>query len=62
MFLTCFRDDTVAYVFVFALVKAINNVFHVFIYDTETHNGIAELLEILGAALCLSAFLVRRWL
>jgi len=29
--------------------KAINNVFYVFIYDTERHNGIAELLEILGS-------------
>ena len=29
--------------------KAINNVFYVFIYDTEKHNGIAELLEILGS-------------
>jgi len=29
--------------------KAINNVFYVFIYETERHNGIAELLEILGS-------------
>jgi len=29
--------------------KAINNVFYSFIYDTETHNGVAELLEILGS-------------
>jgi len=29
--------------------KAMNNVFYVFIYDTEKHNGIAELLEILGS-------------
>jgi serine/threonine-protein phosphatase 2A regulatory subunit B' len=29
--------------------KAINNVFYTFIYDTERHNGIAELLEILGS-------------
>ena len=28
--------------------KAINNVFYTFIYETEKHNGIAELLEILG--------------
>lgn len=29
--------------------KAINNVFYKFIYETEKHNGIAELLEILGS-------------
>lgn len=29
--------------------KAINNSFWVFIYDTEKHNGVAELLEILGS-------------
>jgi len=29
--------------------KAINNSFWVFIYETEKHNGIAELLEILGS-------------
>ena len=29
--------------------KAINNVFYRFIYETEHHNGIAELLEILGS-------------
>jgi hypothetical protein len=29
--------------------KAINNIFYRFIYETERHNGIAELLEILGA-------------
>jgi serine/threonine-protein phosphatase 2A regulatory subunit B' len=29
--------------------KAINNVFFIFIYETERHNGIAELLEILGS-------------
>jgi serine/threonine-protein phosphatase 2A regulatory subunit B' len=29
--------------------KAINHVFFVFIYETEQHNGIAELLEILGS-------------
>lgn len=29
--------------------KAINNVFYTFIYETEKHNGIAELLEILGS-------------
>eukprot|EP00457_Paulinella_chromatophora_P004352 gb/GEZN01004364.1/.p1 GENE.gb/GEZN01004364.1/~~gb/GEZN01004364.1/.p1 ORF type:complete len:536 (-),score=95.14 gb/GEZN01004364.1/:295-1902(-) len=29
--------------------KAINNVFFVFIYETQRHNGIAELLEILGS-------------
>ena len=29
--------------------KAINNIFFRFIYETEKHNGIAELLEILGA-------------
>ncbi|XP_014219256.1 serine/threonine-protein phosphatase 2A 56 kDa regulatory subunit gamma isoform isoform X2 [Copidosoma floridanum] len=29
--------------------KSINNVFYRFIYETEHHNGIAELLEILGS-------------
>lgn len=29
--------------------KAINNVFYTFIYDNDLHNGIAELLEILGS-------------
>lgn len=29
--------------------KAINNIFFIFIYETERHNGIAELLEILGS-------------
>jgi len=29
--------------------KAINNVFFIFIYETQRHNGIAELLEILGS-------------
>jgi serine/threonine-protein phosphatase 2A regulatory subunit B' len=29
--------------------KAISNVFYRFIYETERHNGIAELLEILGS-------------
>ena len=29
--------------------KAISNVFYRFIYDTERHNGVAELLEILGS-------------
>ncbi|KAH9050699.1 protein phosphatase 2A regulatory B subunit [Lactarius hengduanensis] len=29
--------------------RAINNVFYHFIYETERHNGIAELLEILGS-------------
>lgn len=29
--------------------KAINNLFYRFIYETEKHNGIAELLEILGS-------------
>ena len=29
--------------------KAINNVFYRFIYETEHHHGIAELLEILGS-------------
>lgn len=29
--------------------KAINNVFYRFIYETERHNGIGELLEILGS-------------
>jgi len=29
--------------------KAINNIFYRFIYETEHHNGIAELLEILGS-------------
>ena len=29
--------------------RSINNVFYMFIYETERHNGIAELLEILGS-------------
>ena len=29
--------------------KAINNIFYRFIFETEKHNGIAELLEILGS-------------
>ena len=29
--------------------KAINNVFYRFIFETETHNGVAEFLEILGS-------------
>lgn len=29
--------------------KAINNIFYRFIYETERHNGISELLEILGS-------------
>jgi len=29
--------------------RAINNAFYTFIYETEKHNGIAELLEILGS-------------
>ncbi|CAM8965345.1 unnamed protein product [Rhodiola kirilowii] len=29
--------------------KSINNIFYRFIYETEKHNGIAELLEILGS-------------
>uniref|UniRef100_A0A3P9JK01 Serine/threonine protein phosphatase 2A regulatory subunit n=1 Tax=Oryzias latipes TaxID=8090 RepID=A0A3P9JK01_ORYLA len=29
--------------------KQINNIFYTFIYETEHHNGIAELLEILGS-------------
>lgn len=31
------------------LLQAINNIFYRFIYETEKHNGIAELLEILGS-------------
>jgi serine/threonine-protein phosphatase 2A regulatory subunit B' len=29
--------------------KAINNIFYIFIFETERHNGIAEMLEILGS-------------
>ena len=29
--------------------KAINNVFYRFVFETEHHNGVAELLEILGS-------------
>lgn len=29
--------------------RAINNVFYRFVFETEHHNGIAELLEILGS-------------
>jgi hypothetical protein len=28
--------------------KSINNIFYQFIYETEKHNGIGELLEIFG--------------
>ena len=31
--------------------KAINNVFYRFIFETEHHNGVAELLEILVGSL-----------
>ncbi|KAL8259640.1 hypothetical protein R6Q59_027593 [Mikania micrantha] len=31
--------------------KAINNIFYRFIYETQRHNGIAELLEILGSVI-----------
>ncbi|CAD5162917.1 unnamed protein product [Musa acuminata subsp. malaccensis] len=31
--------------------KAINNIFYQFIFETEKHNGIAELLEILGSVI-----------
>jgi serine/threonine-protein phosphatase 2A regulatory subunit B' len=31
------------------IMKAINNIFYQFIYETEKHNGIAELLKILGS-------------
>lgn len=31
--------------------KQINNIFYSFIYETERHNGIAELLEILGSVI-----------
>jgi serine/threonine-protein phosphatase 2A regulatory subunit B' len=31
--------------------KQINNIFYTFIYETERHNGIAELLEILGSVI-----------
>lgn len=31
--------------------KSINNVFYSFVYDTEKHNGVAELLEILGSVI-----------
>lgn len=29
--------------------RAINHVFYRFVYETERHNGVAELLEILGS-------------
>ena len=35
--------------------KAINNVFYRFIFETERHNGIAELLEILVRLVLLTA-------
>lgn len=31
--------------------KQINNIFYTFIYETEHHNGIAELLEVLGSVI-----------
>merc|ERR1719146_8114 len=37
--------------------KSINNIFYRFIYETERHNGIAELLEILGSII--NGFAVR---
>ena len=30
-------------------LKKINNIFYRFVYETERHNGVAELLEILGS-------------
>lgn len=38
--------------------RSINNVFFQFIYENERHNGIAELLEILGRSV-VSNWLVR---
>ncbi|XP_028802370.1 serine/threonine protein phosphatase 2A 57 kDa regulatory subunit B' kappa isoform-like [Neltuma alba] len=32
--------------------KSINNIFYRFVYETEKHNGIAELLEIFGSIIC----------
>lgn len=32
--------------------KAISNVFYRFVFETERHNGVAELLEILGRYVC----------
>lgn len=31
--------------------KATNNIFYIFVFETEKHNGIAELLEILGSVI-----------
>ncbi|KAK7293602.1 hypothetical protein RJT34_16472 [Clitoria ternatea] len=32
--------------------KSINNIFYQFVFETEKHNGIAELLEIFGSVIC----------
>lgn len=40
--------------------KQINNIFYRFIYETEHHNGIAELLEILGSIINGFAFTTQR--
>ena len=40
--------------------KAINNVFYRFIWETERHNGVAELLEILGSIINGFALPLRR--
>ena len=40
--------------------KAISNVFYQFVFETERHNGIGELLEILGryVLLCVYVFVL----
>lgn len=47
-----FQSNTSLCQFIYVRValfrKQINNIFYSFIYETERHNGIAELLEILG--------------
>ena len=35
--------------FIILILIQINNIFYRFVYETERHNGVAELLEILGS-------------
>ena len=46
-----FEGDWTCLNYIFSLYfrKQINNIFYNFIYETERHNGVAELLEILGS-------------
>ena len=44
----CVRHYALSLVLLCIFRKQINNIFYSFIYETERHNGVAELLEILG--------------